>query len=134
MIPIGEIKAVAGTPFDFTQAKAVGKDMDKVKYGYDYCYVVNRTAPGLVLAARLYEQKSGRGLDLYTTKPGVHLYTGNHIGNVTGRDGCIYRKFDAICLETEYYPDSVNHTNFPSCLLKPGQKYEHATLYELIIR
>lgn len=111
------------------------KDFDKLKGtpgGYDHNYVLNQTKPGeLVLAAELYEAKSGRLMKIYTTEPGIQLYTGNYLdGTNTGKGGKVYRKNYAVCLETQHFPDSPNQPTFPSTVLYPGATYATKTIHK----
>lgn len=135
LIPTGKIESVKGTPLDFTKPTPVGARIhDKNQQlefgaGYDHNFVINRHGPGLVLAARAYDPKSGRVLEVETTQPGVQFYTSNMLEGVHGRHGHIYGKHDAFCLETQHYPDSPNKPNFPSSILKPGQTYHEITVW-----
>ena len=140
LIPLGQIASVKGTPLDFTKPTAIGARInDKYEQlalgmGYDHNFVINRTGPGLVLAARVYDPKTGRVLEVDTTEPGVQLYTANHLNNLRGRNGHIYNARDAFCLETQHYPDSPNHPSFPSTELKPGQTYKTTTVYRFSVK
>lgn len=134
LIPTGKIESVKGTPYDFTSAKKIGKDIASIKadpVGYDINYVLadaRREKP--VLAATVHEPKSGRILEMLTTEPGVQLYTGNFLdGTVKGKGGAIYRKHAGFCLEAQVYPDSPNQPTFPSCVLRPGKTYTQTTVY-----
>ncbi len=128
LIPTGEIRDVRGTPFDFTRPKAVGQDIEAAG-GYDNCFVLDHPDEAKpVFAARLFDPRSGRGLELFTTKPAVQLYSGNSLDGVVGSGG-VFNKHDALCLETQYYPDAVNHANFPSPILVPGEVYHHITVH-----
>jgi aldose 1-epimerase len=127
LVPTGEIADVRGTPMDFTEAKQVGRDLNRVKGGYDHCFIIDRSDSGLVRAARLVDPDSGRALEVYTTKPGIQFYSGNFLDGISGRGQEIYNKHDGLCLETEYYPDAVHHAQFPDVILRPGQKYKHTT-------
>jgi aldose 1-epimerase len=134
-IPTGEIKPVAGTPFDFTKVKPIGKDIAKIPGkagGYDHNYVLDKEKPGdLALAAELCEPKSGRVMRVFTTEPGVQVYTANGLdGTVTGKGGKAYKKNQAICLETQHFPDSPNHPKFPPVVVRPGEKFASTTVYE----
>jgi aldose 1-epimerase len=134
LIPTGKIQPVKGTPFDFTEFKPIGKDIDKVggnPSGYDVNYVINRQdGPGLPLAAKVRHPKTGRTLEIYTTEPGVQLYTGNFLdGTITGKGGVAYQKHFGFCLETQHFPDSPNHPDFPTTILKPGQTFQSKTVY-----
>ncbi|HUZ18146.1 MAG TPA: aldose epimerase family protein [Spirochaetia bacterium] len=138
-IPTGEINEVAGTPFDFRTPKLVSRDMAKAGGGYDHCWVIRQDAkssvsgPGgrpLYAAARVFEPKSGRGLELFASQPGVQFYTGNNITSVRGRSGLEYTKHSGLCLETQAFPDAVHHANFPPVVLRPGEQYDEiAKLY-----
>jgi aldose 1-epimerase len=137
MIPTGEIKSVAGTPMDLRKPIAVGAHVDdpyeqiKLGGGYDHNWVLNKKQPGeLSLAASVSDPKSGRVMEVWTTEPGVQLYTANFLdGKLPGKDGKKYQRRGALCLETQHYPDSPNHPNFPSVVLKPGQTYHEMTIY-----
>ena len=134
-IPTGELRAVAGTEMDFRVGRDLRKDFDKLKGmpgGYDHNYVLNQTKPGeLVLAAELYEARSGRLMKIYTTEPGIQLYTGNYLdGTHTGKGGKVYRKNYAVCLETQHFPDSPNQPTFPSTVLYPGAAYATKTIHK----
>jgi aldose 1-epimerase len=136
LIPTGSIDKVQGTPFDFTKPTAIGARInDKNQQlefggGYDHNFVVNRDAPGLALAARAYDPVSGRVLEVDTTEPGFQFYTGNFLDGVHGKNGHVYNKRDAFCLETQHYPDSPNHPNFPTTILRPGHAYESTTVWK----
>jgi aldose 1-epimerase len=130
-IPTGEIAPVMGTPFDFTKPTAIGDRIDQVTPGYDHNYVLNSSNGALAVAARLKDPKSGRVMEVWTTQPGVQIYTGNHLdGKLTGIGGKPYQKHDAICLETQHFPDSPNHPAFSSTELKPGDKYDQVTVFK----
>jgi len=135
LTPTGEIKSVKGTPMDFTTAMTIGSRNDQVQGangGYDHNYVItNGGTPGnLVLAARATDPKTGRVMEVETDQPGVQFYTGNFLdGSVHGKGGTVYPKFAAFCLETQHFPDSPNHGNFPSTILRPGEKYHTSTIY-----
>lgn len=136
-IPTGEIRFVKGTPFDFTSPKAIGKDIDadneqiKNGAGYDHCFVLNKKEVGeLSLAAKAYEPVSGRTMEVYTTEPGVQLYTGNYLNGFKGTHGATYPRRSAISLECQHFPDSPNHPYFPSVVLDPGERYKQSTIYK----
>jgi aldose 1-epimerase len=138
LIPTGELRPVAGTPFDFREGTAIGARIDqedeqlKVGHGYDHNWVLDtgiKDKP--VLAATLYEPTSGRVLETFTTEPGIQVYTGNFLdGTIHGKGGQTYAHRSAICLETQHFPDSPNHPDFPSTTLKPGRKYHTVTIYK----
>jgi len=136
LIPTGEIAPVGGTPFDFRVATDVGARIDQphaqLRYGrgYDHNWVLDRRGVGLIHAARLVDPKTGRVLDVSTTEPGVQFYTGNFLdGSITGKGGQRYEHRGALCLETQHYPDSPNHANFPSTILRPGETYQSRTTF-----
>jgi aldose 1-epimerase len=135
LIPTGEIKSVEGTPYDFRKSTPIGARIDQLKGnpgGYDMNFVINKT-PGveLALAARVYEPKSGRVMETFTTEPGVQFYTGNFLdGKAKGKGGWAYGKQHGFCLEAQHFPDSPNKPNFPSCILRPGQTYKQTTVYK----
>jgi aldose 1-epimerase len=138
-IPFGQIAPVAGGPMDFTKAKPLARDfaqLDGQPGGYDHCYVIDHAHPdALTLAAEVFEPRSGRVLEVLTTEPGVHLYTGNFLdGSVTGKGGKAYRKNDGFCLETQHFPDSPNHPGFPSTVLRPGQVFRSTTVHRFSVR
>ncbi len=132
-IPTGEIKPVQGTPLDFTNPLLLGARIEEIKGdpgGYDHNYVLRGGGKSPKLAARVREPKSGRALEMFTTEPGVQLYTSNFLdGTLTGKDGVVYKKRQAFCLEAQHYPDSVHHANFPSTILRPGDNYTQTTIY-----
>jgi len=136
-IPTGELRSVKGTPFDFTNSIAIGVRIDqddqqlKLGRGYDHNWVLNNGTPGsLFLAAQAYDPHSGRVLEVLTTEPGIQLYTGNFLDGIHGKDGKVYNRRYAFCLETQHFPDSPNHPNFPSAELKPGQHFQSTTVYK----
>lgn len=138
-IPSGKIDPVAGGPMDFTQAKTLAKDyaqMTGVPGGYDHNYCIDQTKPNeMTLAAEVYDPKSGRVMAISTTEPGIQLYTGNFLdGSVTGKGGHVYRKNYGFCLETQHYPDSPNHPDFPSTVLRPGQVFRSSTVHAFSAR
>lgn len=135
LIPTGEIKPVKGTIMDFTTPALIGSRIESIKRvpsGYDDNYVLNKgTDKGPTLGARVYEPKSGRLMEMYTTEPGVQFYTGNFLdGKLTGKGGIKYEKHAGFCLEAQHFPDSVNQPNFPSVILEPGKTYKQTTTYK----
>ena len=134
-IPTGEIAPVSGTPMDFTSEKIVGKeireDMEQLilTKGYDHNWVIDGWDGSLRLAATTVGPKSGRKMYTYTTLPGVQFYAGNCIGDEPGKDGAFYTKRSGLCLETQYYPNSVNTPNFPSCVFGGEKEYDSVTVY-----
>ena len=140
-IPTGEIESVKGTPFDFTTPHAVGERIDadhiqtKRGAGYDHCFVLNKKQPGeLTFAARVVEPKSGRTMEVYTTEPGVQVYTDNWADGYKGQHGATFPRRSAICFEAQHFPDSPNHPYFPSVVLKPGEVYTQKTIYKFGVR
>jgi aldose 1-epimerase len=137
-IPTGEIKPVIGTPMDFTKPLPIGArfaQLSNEPVGYDHNYVLNRASKGTLLAARVYEPRSGRLMEVHTTQPGVQLYTANYLdGSLTGKRGVVYRQHSGFCLETQHYPDSVHQPRFPSVILRPGQTYRHSTIHKFSAR
>jgi aldose 1-epimerase len=135
-IPTGELAPVDGTPFDFRQPTAIGlridQDNEQLKNGkgYDHNYVLNRQGEGLVRAARVVHPSTGRVLEVATTEPGIQFYSGNYLdGSITGKSGQPYQRRSAFCLEPQHFPDSPNHPNFPSTILKPGEEYRSKTVF-----
>ena len=136
LIPTGELASVQGTPFDFRQPTAIGARIDqpneqlKNGKGYDHNWVLTRKGAGLQLAARVIEPKSGRTLEIATTEPGIQFYSGNFLdGTIKGKSGHVYGHRTGFCLETQHFPDSPNHANFPSTILQPGQEYSSRTVF-----
>lgn len=132
LIPTGEIKSVKGTPFDFTSAKKIGKDIDQVPGGYDHNWVLNKKDSSLGKVAELTDSVSGRTMEVYTTQPGLQFYTGNFLdGTFTNRGGTPLKLHTALCLETQHFPDSPNKPNFPTTILQPGEQYHSVTMYKV---
>ncbi|GJG85438.1 aldose 1-epimerase [Gemmatimonadetes bacterium T265] len=140
LIPTGERRAVGGTPFDFRAPHAIGARIDdddeqlRIGGGYDHNYVVDRAPEdepdALAFAARLYEPRSGRVLDVHTTEPGIQFYSGNMIpGGLAGKGGARYGRRSGLALETQHFPDSPNQPSFPSTILRPGRPYTSRTVY-----
>jgi aldose 1-epimerase len=140
LIPTGEIADVAGTPFDFTTAKAIGQDIRDgsskqivIAQGYDHNFVLDRPEgdmESLIPAGRVMDPASGRVLEIATTEPGVQMYTGNFLyGTFAGTGGRVYRQGDGFCLETQHFPDSPNQPDFPSTELAPGEEFTSTTVY-----
>ncbi|MDR2683586.1 MAG: galactose mutarotase [Dysgonamonadaceae bacterium] len=139
-IPFGPPAKVEGTPFDFRTphpiGERIGADDTQLQYGngYDHNYIINRSAPGLVAAARAVSPKTGIVLEVYTTEPGVQLYTGNYLdGSFTGKNGHTYPKRSAFCLETQHFPDSIHHPDYPSVVLRPGEVFESKTVFRFSV-
>jgi aldose 1-epimerase len=141
LIPTGELKSVAGTPFDFRKATAVGSRINAddeqlhLGHGYDHNWVLDSGGGKLTEAAEVYEPSSGRVLKVLTDQPGIQFYTGNFLdGSVKGKGGKAYELRSALCLETQHFPDSPNHPAFPTTELKPGERYHTVTIYSLSAR
>lgn len=131
LIPLGPLKSVKGTPLDFTQPKTIGSRIKNVENNnYDHCYVLNKR-PGeqLSLAARVVEPNSGRRMEVYTTQSGVQLYTAKGLSNRLKAGGVPYGPYHGFCLETQHFPDSPNHPEFPSTVLRPGETYKQVTVH-----
>jgi aldose 1-epimerase len=140
-IPTGELRAVAGTPFDFTQPTAVGarvNDKDEqlvMARGYDHNWILNKPAGKLGLIGTVYDSSSGRVLEALTTEPAVQFYSGNYLdGTLVGKGGRAYQQRNGLCLEPQHYPDSPNQPQFPSTVLKPGEKYKNTIIYRFFVR
>jgi aldose 1-epimerase len=138
LIPTGELRLVAGTPFDFRTPHTVGSrigaadDQLNLGHGYDHNWVLNKATPGITLAAVVTEPDSGRSLEVRTTQPGVQFYTGNFMnGKPLGGNGSVYAYRTGLCLETQHFPDSPNQAAFPSTILRPGQVYSQKTILSL---
>ncbi len=133
LIPTGEIRPVAGTPWDFTSPKLIGARIADVPGGYDNNFVLRGGEP-LALAARVHERESGRVMEIWTTEPAIQFYTGNFLdGTITGKAGKVYRKHFGFCLETQHFPDSPNKPNFPSTILRPGEVYKSLTVHKFFL-
>ena len=140
LIPTGELRSVEGTPLDFTRSTPIGDriaDSDEqlmLAKGYDHNFVIDRDGPGLKPAARVHEPSTGRILEVLTTEPAVQAYTGNFLdGTLAGKQGRIYKRRYGLCLETQHYPDSVNHPEFPSTILLPGHTYHSLTVHRFSV-
>ena len=141
LIPNAGVQSVEGTPMDFRKSEVIGARIEaefeqiEIGLGYDHCWVLNNTGNGLGHAASVYEPSTGRQMDVYTTEPGVQFYSGNFLdGTITGKDGNVYQRRSAFCLETQHYPDSPNQTEFPSVVLNPGDTYQTSTRYKFSVR
>jgi len=139
VVPTGELRSVADTPFDFRKPTPIGARINaadqQLQYGegYDHNFVLNRTG-GTALAAHVIHPGSGRVLEVLTTQPGVQFYTGNHLdGNVKGKGGAVYGPRSAFCLETQHFPNSPNQPNFPTTELKPGERYHETTIFKFSV-
>lgn len=139
-IPTGEIISVKGTPMDFTRAKKIGKDINQDNEqlgfgaGYDHNWVLNYHKGTLGLAAVAHDPVSGRIMEVYTTQPGVQLYSANWIDGEKGKGGKKYGRRWAFCLETQHFPDSINKPHFPSAILNPGDVYKHSCVHKFLAK
>lgn len=140
-IPTGELRNVAGTPFDFLRMTAIGTHINddneqiKIGNGYDHTWVVDGLMGKLRQAAIVFEPTSGRVMEVWTTEPGVQFYTGNYLdGTAIGKSGKAYQRRNGFCLETQHYPDSPNHPKFPTTTLKKGQTFSSTTVYRFTAR
>ena len=141
LIPLGHVAPVAETPFDFTAPYKIGQRIDlpneqlRFAGGYDHNFVVNRTDQSLALAAAVLEPISGRTLEVLTTEPGVQFYSGNFLaGTFPAKKGHVYQRRHGFCLETQHFPDSPNHPDFPSVILAPGETLSSTTVYRFDAR
>ena len=141
LIPTGELRPVASTPFDFREPKPIGARIDAndqqllFAKGYDHNWVLDSSGEDLTLAAEVHEPRSGRVLRVATTQPGVQFYSGNFLdGTLTGKGEAKYIHRGGLCLETQHFPDSPNHPGFPSTELRPGERYHHRTVYRSSVR
>jgi len=140
LIPTGELRPVQGTPFDFRKPTRIGARIDdddeqlKIGKGYDHNWVINKRPGELKLAARVHEPTTGRALEVLSTEPGLQFYTGNHLdGKIVGKGGWAYKSRNAFCMEPEHFPDSPNHPEFPSVVLKPGEVYKNTIIYKVSV-
>jgi len=141
LIPTGELRTVAGTPFDFRKAHAIGEHIAaneqqlRLGHGYDHNFVLDGDPSSLKQAAELYDPSSGRVLEIQTSEPGIQFYSGNYLdGTVRGKYGAVYAKYAGLCLETQHYPDSPNHPEFPSTILRPGDVFRSTTILKFGVR
>jgi len=131
LVPSGEIAKVAGTPLDFTSPHVVGERIGKVEGGYDHNYIVRGKPGELRPMAKVVEKTTGRVMEISATNPAIQFYSGNFLDEivVTGKGGMVYHIHQGLCLETQHYPDSPNHGNFPSVVLRPGETYRQTTVH-----
>jgi len=136
LIPTGELKSVANTPFDFTTPTTIGlriknnNEQIEKGLGYDHCWVLTNQNDSMKSAGSLYDSESGRFMEILTTEPAIQFYSGNFLNEkIIGKNGIPYKKHDGLCLETQHFPDAPNQPLFPSTLLSPGEKYTSSTMY-----
>ena len=136
LLPSGTVESVAGTPMDFRIPKSIGADIDadfialRNGRGYDHNYVIAEEKGAYKEAASLYSRESGIRMEVLTDMPGLQFYTANFMKGEVGKDGVIYGPRCAACFETQYWPDSVNHENFPDCILPAGEEFRSRTTYK----
>jgi len=137
LIPTGKMLDVSQTPLDFTTPHTIGEriqaipEIEGLPQGYDHCFVLQRGGKSMALAARAKDPVSGRVMEIYTTQPGLQLYSGNFLDGEAGSGG--FKQYEGFCLETQHYPDSPNQLDvFPSTILRPGQRYRHTTLHRFL--
>ncbi|WP_446050689.1 aldose epimerase family protein [Zobellia laminariae] len=129
--PSGKLPPLKGTAWDLSTMTRLGDKIHDIPLnGYHHCYVLNKEAGEMKKAAEVIEPNSGRKLEVFTTQPGITVYASNGLEDITGKYGIAYRPHMAICLETQDLPDAMNHPNFPSTLLKPGEKYSETIVYD----
>jgi aldose 1-epimerase len=136
LIPLGEQRSVRGTPFDFTVPRSIGSRISsdeaqlQLAGGYDHCWVLTAQSGACALAAELIDPMSGRALSVFTTQPGLQVYSGNFLdGSIQGKQGQPYQRHSGLCLETQHFPDSPNQPTFPTTMLGPGETYREMTVY-----
>lgn len=138
LIPTGEIKSAKGTALDFTELRTIGSRVDEIdeKFGggYDHNFVIQESSDSLAKVCKVIEPKSGRVMEIYTTKPGFQFYTGNFLDGVKGKGGKTYEKHYGFCIEPQYYPDSPNQPTFPSSILRPGEERKEVILYKFSVQ
>lgn len=138
LIPTGAIDPVEGTPLDFRKPTAIGARIAELKGepgGYDHNLVLDSKGGSLAFAARVYDPKTGRVVEMSTTEPGVQFYSGNFLdGSNVGKKGRVYKKHHGLCLEAQHFPDSIHHPNFPDSVLRPGETYKQTTVYKFSTR
>ncbi len=134
LIPTGEIKSTEGTPLDFPELEAIGSRIDKVdkKFsgGYDHNFIITKSDEPLSIVCKVVEPESGRAMEIYATMPGAQFYSGNFLDGFKGKGGKAYNQHYGFCIEPQYYPDSPNKPNFPSCILNPGEERTETILYK----
>jgi aldose 1-epimerase len=134
LIPTGEIKSVKGTPLDFTELQPIGSRIGEIEEkfhgGYDHNFIIAERGDSLSMVCKVVEPESGRVMEIYATMPGFQFYSGNFLNGFKGKGGKAYNQHYGFCIEPQYYPDSPNKPNFPSCILRPGEKRKEVILYK----
>jgi aldose 1-epimerase len=134
LIPTGELATVTNTNMDFRKPISIGARIGLVEGGYDHNYVLNNVG-NFGKVAELFDPKTGRVMEVFTTEPGMQFYSGNFLdGSIVGEKGLVYQKHHGLCLETQHFPDSPNHPEFPSTILRPGETYKQLTIYKFGVR
>ena len=128
-IPTGKLVQVEDTPYDFRLSASIGEHIAETGMGYDINYVLGDQSRELSRVAAMHDPASGRIMEVLTTLPGIQLYTSNYIDKIKGKAGLLYEKHCAVCLETQYFPDSANQPSFPSTVLRPGETFDELTVY-----
>ncbi|KAL2928056.1 Aldose 1-epimerase, partial [Bienertia sinuspersici] len=132
LIPTGKLQKVEGTPFDFRKPHTVGSRIKEVPKGFDINYAldIHKTRGPIKPVAIVSEKESGRVMELFANQKGVQFYTSNMLNKTVGKEGSVYGRYDGLCLETQGFPDAVNHPNFPSMMVAPGETYQHYMFYK----
>lgn len=139
LIPTGKLLPVEGTVMDFNEFCSIRQKIENhepellIGGGFDHNWALNNPEGNLTYVARMVEPESGRALELYTTAPGMQFYTGNSLGGVVGKGGLVYENYTGFCMETQHFPDSPNHFNFPSTVLHPDETYKHTTVHRFLV-
>jgi len=137
LIPTGEIKSVEGTPLDFTELQTIGSRIEEVdkKFsgGYDHNFIITKSDEPLSMVCKVVEPESGRVMEIYATMPGAQFYSGNFLDGFKGKNGKAYQQHYAFCIEPQYYPDSPNKPNFPSCIINAGEERKEIILYKFSV-
>ena len=141
LIPTGEFRDVTNTPFDFRTSKTIGQQIDeddlqlKNGFGYDHCWVLNEQDKGVRFVASAFEPQSRRFLEIFSDEPGIQFYSGNFLdGTLPSKNNGTYEFRSGFCLETQHFPDSPNHKNFPSVILRPEEDYNSQTIFKLSVK
>jgi aldose 1-epimerase len=136
LIPTGQTAVVKGGPMDFTASKRIGRDIDKVKGGYDHNWILDKNGNNLDKVGSLYDSTSGRLMEVFTTEPGMQVYSGNFLNGSLKytKNGKKYVQHGALCLEAQHFPNSPNEPSFPNTILKPGETYRQTTVYKFSVK